>query len=164
MSQYYPSGGGPAPPVVQGQPYYASPFGGQQQQYDQKPTSAAVYNHHPEEYGNGVASTKPQRQKGCRDVFWAILFYAHLAGIAFITIVYTPQVINGAMENYSNNNGDRLLEEQQNGGDAINLDINPSALISMTALMGILACILSSLALGFMIRFAEGLIKVRHTT
>lgn len=164
MAQYYPSGQAPAPPVVvQGQPYYASPFGGQQQ-YDQKPSSASAYNHHQEEYGNGVAtsaSNKPQRQNGCRDVFWAILFYAHLAGIAFITIVYTPQVINGAVENYvnnSNNQGDRFLEEQ-NGEFAI--DINPSALISMIALMGILACIMSSFALGFMIRFAEGLIKVK---
>jgi hypothetical protein len=183
MAQWYSA----APPVVQGQPYYGeSPYGGQQQHqqhyYEQKPTTASAYQQQAEFGGaavdNNSSSTKPIRQRGCRDAIWAILFYAHLGGIAFITVVYTPQVVNGAIENYSNNNSggeQRLLQEEQDnngdggdsssssggGYDAMDIDIDPAALGSMIAIMGALACLLSSLALGFMMRFAEGLIKVR---
>jgi hypothetical protein len=179
MAQWYSA----APPVVQGQSYYGeSPYGGQQQHqqqyYEQKPTTASAYQQQAEFGGAAVdnnSSTKPIRQRGCHDAIWAILFYAHLGGIAFITVVYTPQVVNGAIENYSNNNNSggeqRLLqEEQDNNGDssnsggeydAMDVDFDPAALGSMIAIMGALACLLSSLALGFMMRFAEGLIKVR---
>jgi hypothetical protein len=182
MAQYYSAS---PPVVVQGRPYYAqSPYTGsgqqQQQYYVEKPDSAAAYQQQgdfggqQQLPGGASADNKPTRHRGCRDAIWAILFYAHLAGMAFITVVYTPQVVNGAIENYSNNNngGGRLLQEEEEGGgdgtsnssggyDTTDIDINPAALITMTAIMGALACILSSLALGFMIRFAEGLVKVR---
>lgn len=164
-----------APVIVQGHhpaPYTASPYNhspasNKAQDYKQQDNQQAYQAAHDEQH--------PQRQGGCRDAFWGILFYAHLCAIGYCTAVFAPQAAGNAMEGY-NGGGERrmmldatpyvpsvatrLLQEEENGEDAeVSLDIDPTALLSIVAVAGILGCIFSSLAMGFMIHFAEGLIK-----
>jgi len=170
-----------APVIVQGQhpaPYAASPYNHspasnkaaqdyqqQQQQHNQQAYQAAPDQKHP------------QPQGGCRDAFWGILFYAHLCAIGYCTAVFAPQAAGSAIEGYNNGGGGgerrmlldatpyvpsvftRLLQDEDNENAEISLDIDPTALLSIVGVAGMVGCILSSLAMGFMIRFAEGLIK-----
>lgn len=160
MTSYYPAGDGPV--VVQGQPvsaYDASKL-------DTDPT--VVYDD-----GKTSSSSKPQPQGGCRDAVWAVLFYAHLGMMGYLTLVYGPQVANTAYEQYGGgggNDGDggeqRALEEQAGGNEGYydgfssqDISIDPKALIVLTGISGVLGCGISSLAMGFMMKHAETLIK-----
>jgi hypothetical protein len=199
---------GQTPIVVTGQPVNASSF-----------LPAQVYNHnngnnyhphanaYPPKNANNNNNNNPPR-RGCRDCFWALLFYAHLAGIVASAVLTAPTAMADWMDaaanstssynNYNNNNnnnnggnGDdaannnnnggrflshwthRFLEEaaaNNNGGDdSVNNDtdsslsdiaIDPTALMIVLAVCGIGGLIMSSLALSFMMIFAEGLIKI----
>lgn len=113
--------------------------------------------------------------KQFRDVLFAILFYLHLIVMAVLTAAYVPQMSNivaagyaadgerrlqirlrflednGWNYNYNNNDG-------EGGAEEINIDIaSTMAVVVLSSASGLL---LSTLALGFMITFAETLIKV----
>jgi hypothetical protein len=122
-----------------------------------------VAYHEQPEVTHGV-----RQQKRCNDVFFAILFYAHLGVIAWITAVYAPamamDVADGVQDAYQN----RFLDEDgggNDGGDQDNGDGNGEIQFDMAALWLILGVsavagfIMSALFLSVMMRFAEGLIK-----
>jgi Plasma-membrane choline transporter len=125
--------GGKAPIIVQG---YAM---------DARPSQGAVsVVHHPKE------PSRPQtRQSGCRDVFWALLFYLHLAGVIVLTVLYAPMALQAASEGTN-----RRLEESNSTND-----VDVSSLLPLLGVGSALSVLLSSLALGFMIQFADALIK-----
>jgi hypothetical protein len=134
---YYKAAPNGAPIIVQGHSVdatnltYASPFGrnsSKQQQQQQQPRG----------------SNRPQAQGGCRDAFWAILFYAHLGAMAYLAAAYAPQVI--AMAGDSNSGGGRLLDQQSSNATEFNID--SSALLTVTGIAGVSGCVLSTLALG----------------
>ena len=112
---------------------------------------------------------RPERtQRGCRDVFFSILFYLHLVAIFYSGVVYAPQAAN--FEGNNENGGDerrllttslakRWLEEDGNS-DYGDFDIDPNALMTVLVISGLLSFIVASLALGFMMRHADILIKL----
>jgi Plasma-membrane choline transporter len=168
-----------APVVVQGQllsHYAPSPYTPAPNNKDQDFQRAQYHNpqHQQQPYQVAHDQQHPHPQGGCRDLFWGILFYVHLAAMAYCAAVFAPQVLNGAMDNYNANGGRRMLLGvsspylptavtrflEENDEDAeISMDIDPNALLAIVGLAGVLGCIFSSLAMGLMIRFAEGLIK-----
>ena len=168
-----------APVVVQGRPmsYAASPYNPapNNDHKGQDFQQAQYYNPQPQQpYQAAHDQQHPQPQGGCRDIFWGILFYIHLAAMAYCAAVFAPQALSGAMDNYNANGGRRMLLNasshyvpsvvsrflEENNEDAeISMDIDPKELLAIVGLAGVLGCIFSSLAMVLMIRFAEGLIK-----
>ena len=149
----------------------------QQQQYGGvapvKPmTQASTYNHSSNSNPQDAKPANTNENHPCRDVFWAILFYVHLAGMAYLTATYTPAFIADVAENVEQggNGGRRSLlqaKEQLTArflDDAAQknqeLEIDPSALLTVLCLSSAVAFAVSSFALGFMISFAEALIKM----
>ena len=104
MSSWYNASAPVRPVVIQGHPvqpqhsstYAASPYSHKQQQLQQQ--QQPYQAQHEEDH--------PQPQRGCRDVFWGVLFYVHLGAMAAAAAVYAPQVIGSAVENYSGGGGD----------------------------------------------------------
>jgi hypothetical protein len=74
--------------------------------------------------GNGEW-TRGEKQPGtCQDMFWAILFYAHLGAIGAVTAKYAPLMKEELAEGYADgyqNNGRRLSSIsrflEDNGGE-----------------------------------------------
>lgn len=131
--------GGKAPVIVQGYAMDARP----------SPGATSVYHQPPKE------QPRPQaRQNGCRDVFWAVLFYLHLAGIIVLTVLYAPIAVQAASEGTN-----RRLEQAANDDGTQEIDVDVSALLPLLGVGSALSVLLSTLALGFMINFAEGLVK-----
>ena len=110
---------------------------------------------------------RPEKtERGCRDVFFSILFYLHLVAVFYSGIVYAPQAAN--LEGNNNDEGggrrslltasltNRWLEEDDYG----DIEIDPKALMSVLVIAGVLSFIVASLALGFMMRNAAMLIKL----
>eukprot|EP00977_Amphora_coffeiformis_P002169 scaffold425_cov175-Amphora_coffeaeformis.AAC.28 len=109
---------------------------------------------------------RPEKtERGCRDVFFSILFYLHLAAVFYSGVIYAPQAAN--FEGNNDNGGgerrslaasltNRWLEEDGNG----DFEIDPKALMIVLVIAGLLSFVVASLALGFMMRHADMLIKV----
>jgi Plasma-membrane choline transporter len=102
----------------------------------------------------------------CNDVFFGILFYAHLAVIAWATIAYLPQMYNMVSDEYSYNSeggGGRLLQDNNAQGESNSEEeSNVSSLNQIyiyLCVSGVAGVILCSLALSFMMVFAGALIK-----
>jgi hypothetical protein len=197
---YYSAGGSNAPPIVvqgqyvqanHGQSQRAQPRNSQQggfanaldqplppqsnyvrssnhqQQGNSKLMQASTYNHstNPQDTKPHVSESRP-----CRDVFWAILFYAHIVGMAYLAAVYTPAMISDVAENVEQGGDRSLLATKQmqlarfladeDGGEEQDIEINPQALITVLCLSSALGLGVSSLALGFMMTFTEALIKI----
>lgn len=123
---------------------------------------------------DGTTYTKPSPpERGCRDVFWGFLFYAHIAGMIAVAVMYGPQLASGAQDAVNNYNGgggggrmlqsvaSRFLQDdaEADAGE-IDLDVDPAALATIVALCTVIALVLSTVALGFMMSFAEALIKM----
>jgi hypothetical protein len=116
------------------------------------------------------SNTSPERpqaqQRGCRDAFWAILFYAHLLFIVALVVLYAPQAIAA-----SSNGTNRFLMTVRRLDEAVDssnedddqplvyIQIDVSFLPPLLGAAGILSVLLSSCALGFMMQFADILIK-----
>lgn len=84
---------------------------------------------------------KPEQQpKEWKDVIWAVLFYAHLA--VMISVI----VMNG--DNFAAAGG------EGNGGE------NTSGLTFLVGLCAVVAILISSAALGFMMKYSETLVKI----
>lgn len=144
---------GRAPVIVQGAPvkvqptlYPSSPMGSYQEPLQD--------------------SHLPRTERRCHDVFWAMLFYAHLGGMLYCTIRYLPQAVSAAA---LNDDGDRLrrfLQDQgddgqdANGDDDFEFDVDPLALLTILPICAAASIVVSTLALGFMMAFAETLVKL----
>lgn len=122
---------------------------------------ASVFNHSTT---SGIQDAKPADQgRSCRDVFWAVLFYAHLTAIAYLAVVYAPQMVNDIAANTEGGGGrvlmtkSRLLDDGKQ--EDTDFDIDPSTLMVVLGACGILGLGVSTAALGFMMSFAEALIK-----
>ena len=149
------------PVIVQGKPVNGS--------YQAPPRSkesyASPYSHNQGGAHISAQDIKPEAPQGrpCRDVFWAILFYAHLAAMGYLAIMYAPQMVNEIAENVEGNGGGRRLGVlrflQDEGADDENIEIDPSGLFVVLCIASALGFVASSLALGFMISFAETVIK-----
>jgi len=138
-SSYFNAGNGSAPVVVQGQIVEAN-------------------NYQPAPSGGEEEWTKGEPQpRQCRDAFCAILFYIHIGLIAFCTARFAPLVVQdlGAADYY--NAQRRFLE---NNNDNADFTVDPQAVMVILAVSGVAGFVLSSLAMLFLMRFAEGLIKM----
>ena len=95
----------------------------------------------------------------CRDVFWALLFYAHLACLGYLAVLYAPQMLNDVAE--QNDGQQRFLQQDNdNNEQQQDLELDPNALLAVLGLSSVLGFAASSLALGFMVTFAESLVKI----
>ena len=55
--------------------------------------------------------TEKKQPTACRDIFWAILFYAHLIAIGYATILYAPMMASDMASGYEDGaNRRRQLE------------------------------------------------------
>mmetsp|Transcript_11125 Transcript_11125/g.16844 ORF Transcript_11125/g.16844 Transcript_11125/m.16844 type:complete len:580 (-) Transcript_11125:1586-3325(-) len=104
-----------------------------------------------------------------RDVPFAVLFIVHLLVMGFACASNSHKLygkdagsndegrrlLHGSATFISDYIGSRVLDEDQQEGDAI----DPDGFISLLIISGVLAFILSALSLSFMTYFAEGLIK-----
>lgn len=168
------------------QPQQHNNYGGsanyqQQQQHGSAPTKSSSNNHNsnmaqatPYNHSSNPQDIIPANKsesRPCRDVFWAILFYAHLVGMAVLAATYTPTMVSEIAENVEQGGGRSLLAANQhivarflddagNGGEEQDLEIDPQALLTVLCISSALAFGASSLAMGFMMSFAEALIKM----
>jgi hypothetical protein len=153
-SPYYNAG---APVVVQGQEVGA------------RMDAASDYNNMNTDNEPAYKNAPPPRQ--CRDVFWALLFYANLGSMAAVAVIYAPTMIADMAEGMADGMQRRLtdiapesfhrfLEDGDNQDDDQEISIDPQALMVILALSGFMGLILSTLALGFMMNFAKVLIKI----
>ena len=145
----YYSASNARPVVVQGKPLSQTPQVG----YDHKNSGAVGL----------ISSSDPtsHRQGGCRDAFWAVLFYAHLGFLGIATFKYVPDYVSGVYENVAQGQGGRFLRSLQDNNDGEEeLDIDPSALLGTVGVSAIIGLLLSTFALSFMSSFAETLIKI----
>jgi hypothetical protein len=125
-----------------------------------------------------------QQPKQYRDVFWALLFYVHLGVVAFAAAIYAPAMAQGMAEDYGGGGqnrrsmtssfansssstirrwlGDGEQQESNWGGDNYgeNLNVDMESLFMILFFTGFAGFFLSSLAMAFMMNFAEGLIKM----
>lgn len=162
---YFQHGSYPQPLVVRGT--YVAP--------SQNPNQDATkysQNSHPGVYvdsnaarlydqGTTATDLKPDVPAGrpCRDVFWAILFYAHIFLLAGLAFTFTPSMIQDIAEGVEQG-GQRMLRMLEEGNQDSDVVINPAALIVSLCFSSVFALGVSSLALGFMMSFAEILIKM----
>ena len=101
------------------------------------------------------------RPKRCNDVFFSLLYFAHLGVLAYVTAIYVPIAIvqeTTAYNNYGNNN--RQLEED-NGGDGADgySNITVQSILILIAIIGGIALVVSTLAMNVLICCAHGLIS-----
>jgi hypothetical protein len=160
-------------PVIQGQPVPAP--GSLSYQATDFPPPQGNYTAHA---GDVTAAFHGEQQPNqCKDVLWAILFYAHLGVILFVTIRYAPMMSQDVAVNYSGgayrklSSTLRLLEEEDDGaesnnydgtveGETVAFDLDMTAVLTIVALAGLAALLVSSAAVGLMMAFPKPLIKM----
>lgn len=129
---------------------------------------ASTYSHGQ---GNQQQLLNQQRQappKRCNDVFFAILFYAHLGVIAWCTATYSQAMYSSIADQYNGNRRlgafGRFLQEDDGQAQEDNNDggfvLTMNEVLSVLLITGLVGFTISTLALGFMMRFASALIKV----
>ena len=127
-------------------------------------------------FSNALSAPPPtesplrKTNRGCRDVLFSILFYCHLVAVGYAGVVYAPiaaQDTAGGGERRLvsiSSLPQRWLQEGQdnnnNNNDEMDMEIDPNALLSVLIVAGILSFVFASLALGFMMRNAEVLVKM----
>jgi hypothetical protein len=104
---------------------------------------------------------KKERRK-FKDVFWTLLFCLHLGAIACLTAVYTPTlvadlVVNGHHRLLQN---DRLLSYNNIGNAYQVFYVDPQAIVAILIIASGLSLIVSTLALGYMMKFPQTLVKI----
>lgn len=107
------------------------------------------------QYANDPTIKGEPQPKQCRDFVWGLLFYLHLGGIAACTAIYAPLAAQEVGQDYTNGAQRRFLED---GSEDFTLDMDAIMYILICA--GLAGCVLSSLSMLFMMKFAEGLIKI----
>jgi len=135
-SQPYFNANASGPPVVQGMLVTNN------NNYNNQATTAHTYDHrHPnhgvgaleggelpphqniyEDADNGGTWTKGEVQpKRCNDAFFAVLFYAHLIGMAVLASTFAPQMLNQVAEQAQNADGQRnLLDGEESQAEVTN--------------------------------------------
>jgi hypothetical protein len=93
--------------------------------------------------------------RGCRDAFWAVLFYVHIGLVGYATARFVPVMADDVAQDYAS--GAQRFLEQDAGGEGFSIDTATVLLILGTA--GLAGIVLTSLALAFMMKFATCLIK-----
>jgi hypothetical protein len=160
FNPYYNAGGSSAIPVVQGQ--YVSTPGYQPQQQQQPQTSYYSANDAAQE---GQWTHGEKQPTACKDFIWAILFYAHLGVIAFVTAFFVPQMAQDIASGYSGRRliggvnrllSIRSLEEAEEAD--IEFDLN--AIFIILSVAGLAGLIISTGALCLMMMFPSHLIKL----
>jgi hypothetical protein len=125
-------------------------------------------------------SSYGEKQKGkCNDVFFAILFYAHLGVMGWVTATYAPAMMSdvaGSVEGDGNRmlqDEDRMrsnalssvlfagrrLQDEDNGDNDGEVTVDMASIIAVLGISALSGFIMSGLFLGVMMRFAQGLIK-----
>jgi hypothetical protein len=93
--------------------------------------------------------------RGCRDAFWAVLFYVHIGLVGYATARFVPIMAQDVAQDYGGG-AQRSLEQDADGG-GFSIDKDTVLLILGTA--GLAGIVLTSMALVFMMKFATCLIK-----
>lgn len=122
----------------------------------------------------------PKRERRCQDAFWAVLFYAHLGAMVYCTAAYAPQLMADFAQNWNDSQvGDdavrrRLLwgrflqdnadengsNQADNSTNQVDISVDPKALLTVIVVGSVVSLVLSTCALGFMMAFAETLVKI----
>jgi hypothetical protein len=162
---YYNAGGGPV--IVQGE-IVESVSHSHNSQYNHatsfqgKPANKAnLIQATTYEHQSGVDECikgKPQ-SRGCRDRFWAILFYAHVAVLIGSTIKFAPVMLQELAGDYASGANRylkvaRLLEDDQD-----EVEIEADSVILVLVLAGLAGLVISTVSLAFMMNCAQQLIK-----
>lgn len=158
-SSYYANHGGPV--VVQGHVVGGIPVS----TYNQGTPVLPIQD---DSYWNQNHTKNEAQPRRCNDVFFGLLFYIHLATLAWTTATFMPQMYADIANEYntgsSGNNRflmNRLLQEadsETSNGGLASLEINEILLI--LGISGAVGFLTSSLALSFMMTFSGALIKL----
>lgn len=123
----------------------------------------------------GIHDFKQEPQpKRCNDAFFGLLFYAHLAVIAWTTIIFVPQLYASMADQYdSSSSGSsyagnrrflsmpRWLQESESESTSEDMpDLEMNEIFLILGVSGAVGFLVSSLALSFMMTCARPLIKV----
>lgn len=118
-------------------------------------------------HGNGEWAGGEKQKKKCQDIFWAILFYLHLAAIGAVTAKYAPLMTSDIAATYlfdgSQNNVrglsdvSRLLDDQDEDAGS---DLGFNTVLFVLGLSGLSSCLISTVAMTFMMSAAQRLIKI----
>jgi hypothetical protein len=176
---YYNAGSSPSIPIVQGQ-FVSSP--GTTQSYDHHNDAVLPPgNYHQQQQSSSQNEfTHGEKQpNNCKDVLWAILFYAHLGVMAFATIYYAPimaqdvaaDLAGGAYRRLAGiaSSASRYLEEdEQAQGNAeeaqvedatVDFDLDMTTIVVILAIAGLAGLVISTGAMSLMMIFPRALIK-----
>lgn len=127
--------------------------------YDQ-PSQKTGHEYQPQQEIIHVRHGECQ-QKRCNDVFFAILFYAHLGVIAWTTARYAPTMVSDAAEAAQDAYQNRMLDEGGDGGENNGeIEFDMAALWLILGVSAAVGLSLSVLLLTVMMNFAETLIKI----
>mmetsp|Transcript_4910 Transcript_4910/g.12002 ORF Transcript_4910/g.12002 Transcript_4910/m.12002 type:complete len:585 (+) Transcript_4910:122-1876(+) len=118
--------------------------------------------------------------RACRDVFWAVLFYAHVIAIGCVTVRFVPLMASEMASEYGggaqrwlrqqhrrllsvSSANDRILEDNGNdndndndGGEALTMDM----IWTILAVSGAVGLLVSSLAMSLMMAIPVAMIKM----
>jgi Plasma-membrane choline transporter len=171
-SPYYNAGS--SIPIVQG--HVVSATGGGESYQHHANVPQGNYNAHAEDVSSAFHG-EPQPSQ-CKDGLWAVLFYAHLGVMAFVAIRYAPMMAQDYAADYAGGAYRKLsevwrgLEEEEeadaydnndgNGADesAADFDISLASLVTIIALTGLAALLVSSAAIALMMSCPKPLIKM----
>jgi hypothetical protein len=155
-------------PVVQGQ--VVSAPGSSSYQATDFPPPQGNYAAHAENVPSAFHGEQQPNQ--CKDVVWAILFYVHLGVILFVTIRYAPMMAHDVAVDYAGgayrklSSTFRFLQDEENNydanseGETVEFDLDMASVLTIVALAGLAALLVSSAAIGLMMAFPKPLIKM----
>lgn len=105
---------------------------------------------------NASEWNKGERQPNrCRDAFWGFLFYVHLGLVGFATVTYAPTMAEDMQDRRLLSTSSRWMQEE---GEDVDVDMN--SILTILAVCGLASFVISSLAMAFMMYFAQGVIKI----
>ena len=116
--------------------------------------------------------------KACRDIFFAIAFYAHLLGIGIATIKFSPSVLSDMTDQYANRRflwetldgfswwqsesyEDTIIDQRYLGeGDHENDELEMKTIWAILVVSGMSGFFVSSLAMSLMMAIPTSIIKI----
>jgi len=155
---YYATQDGPV--VVQGHAVGGVPVSS----YNNNDFAGGFNNNNSNAINNGDVPKGQTQPKKCNDVFFAVLFYVHLAVMGWVVGSFAPQMYSNVSNEYGGGQQRELNDNyEENNGD--NNENNSGSNMTMKevyiilSISGIVGFVMSSLALSFMMSFAAILIK-----